>query len=128
MFLRELAALFLKKNEPRLPVQKVYEARFCPVQKISTGTKVLFVGFLTHSVMGPPKLERFSFCFPFPMPAKRNLSRRRSFFELMREGDGWEEGRYAYRGEGVAATRRVCPCSPCSALQYGMIWQASDVI
>ncbi len=29
-------------------------------------TKVLFVLFVTHTMMDSRKLERFSFCFPFP--------------------------------------------------------------
>ena len=121
--------VFLKKKvSPNYRYKKCTSRGFVRYKKFLPGTKVLFVGFLTHVVMGPPKLERFSFCFPFPMPEKRNLSRRRSFFELKRDGGGWEEGRYVCRGAGVAAARRVCPCRPCSTLQNGMIWQPSDAI
>jgi len=57
--------------------------------------------------MGSRKLERFSFWFPFPVHAKRNLSRRSAFFELKRDGGGWEEARYVFRGAGVAGARKV---------------------
>ena len=55
-------------------------------KKLVPGTKVLFDDFLGRAVRGFRKLERFSFWFPFPVPAKRNLSRRRAFFELKRVG------------------------------------------
>jgi hypothetical protein len=76
-------------------------------KKLVPGTKVLFDDFLGRAVMGSRKLERFSFWFPFPVPAKRNLSRRSAFFELKRDGGGWEEARYVFRGAGVTGARRV---------------------
>jgi len=76
-------------------------------KKLVPGTKVLFDDFLGRAVRGFRKLERFSFWFPFPVPAKRNLSRRSAFFELKRDGGGWEEARYVFRGAGVAGARKV---------------------
>jgi hypothetical protein len=51
-------------------------------------------------VRGSRKLERFSFWFPFPVPAKRNLSRRSVFFELKGTGEGG-------RKRGMSSVGRV---------------------
>jgi hypothetical protein len=54
-----------KKNEPKLPVQKLYEPRFGLVQRISTWYKSTFRRFRDPSMLDSRKLERFSFYLPF---------------------------------------------------------------
>jgi hypothetical protein len=120
---RSMSSAFGIRLGPKLPVQKVYEARVCPVQKISTSHKSTFSRL--HDARHPgiscvyrvnvgPGTKKMQF-----LPTKHTL------WISKRDERGWEEARHNCHEEGVAAARSVWPCRPRSPLQNGTFWRAS---
>ncbi len=54
----------LKKTSPNYRYKKCTRRGFVWYKKLVPGTKVLFVGFVTHGMLESRKFERCSFCLP----------------------------------------------------------------
>ena len=67
MIHKDMIAFLKKKNGTKVPVQKVYEARFGPVQKISTRYKSTFNRLHDARQAGIPKWRKVYFLLTVSM-------------------------------------------------------------